>query len=334
MNAPRIRPSSLPALAQCPRYVPDQTTDVAQKDAGTDRHKALSAVLAAESEQAERAILDALPEDDREGVEWAAEYIRVHAPMSDHPLQCEQKRTFLDAEFDYVEGTPDVVCGDVIFDLKWRDDVCDYRAQMAAYALMLQHEDVTVHILYALHQRAEVIRFHVSEAVEIVLPTITRAKDPNYGPRACSFCGWCANRLTCPAVVKEVNDIDPASDPKQTTDAAALGEMLRRARIVKEWCESFEAHAKEMAFKKGVVPAGFRPVTQKGRRQIQSVTDAFSVLRLPQEEFLAACSVSFSDLVEVWQKFHGLSKAASERDVESRLGDVMTRGGTINMLKE
>lgn len=336
-TTPRIRPSSLPALAKCPSYVPDQSTGEEQKSDGTIRHDALFRVLGAESKEDETAILDTLGEPDRMGVDWAAEYVRTHANMDAHPLVREQKSTFVGPDFESVEGTPDVTCGPVVFDLKWREDVSDYSTQMAAYALMQVgrgHECVTVHILYALHRRVDVLEFTEDTAAELVFPIIEAAKAPASKPSACEYCGWCAKRLTCHAVAAEVEKAGDGTDVATLDTAEAMGSALKTARVVKEWCAAVESAAKEMAFKRGAVPTGFKPVTQRGRRQIDSVVDAFGVAGLPQDEFLKACSVGFGDLAEAFAKFNGLPKAAAERDIETRLGDALKRGNNVNMLKE
>lgn len=324
----KIRPSSLPALRECPRFVPDQSTGQDDKSAGTKRHDVLFAVLGGDASK-----LDDLTEPDRSGVEWASAYIRTHAPLSDYPLVREERCWFLDGDFERIEGTPDAFCGPELFDLKWREDVSDYSPQIAAYALMLESPKVRAHILHGLTRRAEVIEFTQESAEALVFPIIARAKDPESKPSACSYCGWCANRLTCTAVLQKVAESQAAPDPATITDASAMGDALRTARIVSDWCEAVEKRAKAMAFQEGVVPAGFRPVIQRGRRQIPDISAAFSMCGLPQTEFLSACKVGFSDLVTSYAKFNGIAAAAAERELERKLGDSLSRAPDVRMLK-
>jgi len=323
-----VRPSSLPALQACPCFTADQTTGEDDKAAGTLRHDALFRYLGGDV-----SALEDLDEVDRAGVEWAGEYIRTHAPTSEYPLERETKGAFLGPDFLEVRGTPDVVCGPVLFDLKWRDDVSDYGPQMAAYSLMIGHDPVKVHILYALHKRAEVLEFSVESAEGVVFPIIDRANAPDKKPSACSYCGWCANRLTCPAVIEQVQKAQ-VGKPAETIDTAdAMGDALRTARVVKDWCEAVEAAAKDMAFKKGVLPTGFAPVTRAGNREIPDINQAFGLTGLPQGDFLAACKISFTKLVEAFAGFHGMKKAPAERDLETKLGDAMRRTPSISYLR-
>src|SRR5215831_2814515 len=136
-----IRPSSLPPLDKCPRYV---SLGGEHAEGGIRRHKALAAMLAAHTapdktaaplvEAADKA-LEVLCDEDREAVQWAFDYVLLHAPLMDHPLTIEAKASWVRPDFSTAEGTPDYHCGPVLFDLKTR--VRDYKAQMADYSLAL-----------------------------------------------------------------------------------------------------------------------------------------------------------------------------------------------------
>jgi len=323
-----IRPSSLPALKACPRFVPDHHAGEEDKSAGTLRHDVLFRVLGGDA-----AALDELGEPDREGVEWAAEYIRTHAPMADHELQREVKREYLTDGFVPIRGTPDVTCGPVLFDLKWREDVSDYAPQLAAYALMMGHENVRAYILYALHRRAEVIEFTRESASAIVEPIVEAASAPNAAPTACSYCGWCAHRLTCSAVMASVEKVQSSPPPDSIITADQMGEWLATADVVEEWAKAVKARAKVMAFKEGIIPTGYKPVTRAGNREIPDIAAAFGRCGLPQPDFLAACKVSFTKLSEAYAAFAGMKKAPAERDLETKLGDAMQRAPSIQYLR-
>lgn len=323
-----IRPSSLPALAQCPCFIPDQATGQDDKTAGTDRHEALFRYLGDQP-----SALEELPEGDRDGVEWAGEYIRTHAPMSGHPLVREEKRSFVTSGFEEIHGTPDVTCGAELFDLKWREDVSDYTPQMAAYSLMMPAPVVRVHILFALHKRAVTFTLTKSEADAIVEPIVERATMPNKQPTACDYCGWCERRVTCPAVKGEVKKAEAGKPADQIETADEMGAALRTARVVKDWAEAVEKAAKEMAFKRGMIPTGFKPCQRKGNRKIEDVQKAFGRVGIPQDEFLAACKITWKAIVDKYAAFHGMKKKPAERDVENKLGEVITRGPTVNYLQ-
>lgn len=330
------RPSSLPGLEACPCYEPDQTSDVEQKAAGTLRHEALAHYLAGNPAWADH--LD--DEHDADGVEWAGEYIRCHAPMSEHPLQIEERRTVMTDAFDEITGTPDVTCGFALFDLKGRS-IDTYNAQMAAYSLMTGWSVVNVHVLFATEKKAETWRMGRIQAMEIVQAIIAKASDPNRQPKACDWCGWCSKRLTCPSVLKGVNTVVEARDDwrletyhgSEITTPDEMGRALSIARRLKEWCEAVEHFAREMAIKQGQIPVGFELKTRRGSREIESVAAAFGRAGLPQDKFLEACEVNFKKLAEVAAEFHGMKKAQAVRDLESKLAGSVTRKPSSQFLQ-
>lgn len=327
----KIRPSSLPALAACPRFVSDPTGSEYTTD-GTKRHELFRAMLQAGPE-AEVPTID-LSEADVDGVKWAVEYVRIKANMAEHALVLEQKRAFTGPSFEEISGTPDVICGADVFDLKWRGS--DYTAQMAAYALMLLqmgHESVRVHILFAEQQRAQVVEFNIEEATQIVFTIIEAAQEEGAKPRPNDFCGWCERRLTCPAVLDRVNAVIAGRDDfnletwhaSEIKTAEEMGKALRIAKTVAKWCESVEHHANEMAVKQGIVPTGFKLQSRKGNRFVASLTEAFAKAGLPQDKFLAACDIKLSRLAETYAEAHGMKKAPAERELEAKLGETIQR---------
>lgn len=331
MDTPKIRPSTLPMWQQCPCLVP--TTGNAYTTAGTARHAALAAVLGGNDNA-----LAALPDDQqREAVQWAAEYIRLKAPMADYPLEVETKGAFISEGWDTIEGTPDVCCGPAdIFDLKSRPR--DYSAQMAAYALMQFErfpgaELVRCHLLYAETKTVEVLEFDHAKASALVESIIASVKTAERTPRACDYCSWCAIQTTCPELVEAAQFVascreDWDLETFHATDIAKPVEMakaLKLARRLADWCEGIERAAKEMAVKQGVTLPGFTIREMRGRREVTSVTGAFGVVGLPQADFLTACKVGFTDLVAVYAGVHGMKKAPAERDLEAKLGDLCKR---------
>lgn len=341
-----IRPSSLPALAECPRFESDPTGSE-HTTAGTLRHQVFRDLLASVPQEDAAPLLAAakdLSEEDVDGVVWAVEYVRIKANLADHPLVLEQRRAFTGPDFEEITGTPDAICGSDIFDLKWRRS--DYTAQMAAYALMLLqmgHGLVRVHVLYAESKKAEVIEFDAAKATSLVFGIIERAAALEAEPSACSFCGWCAKRLTCPAVLKQVNAVVANREDfnLQTWHASEIqsgeemGKALRIARTVAEWCESVEHHAKDMAIKKGIIPAGFKVQNRQGNRYVASLPDAFAKAGLPQDKFLAACEIKLSRLAEAYMAANGMKKAPAERELEAKLGDTIQRKpSTVSLVLE
>ena len=330
-------------LAACPRFAAGEARDFT--DAGTKRHEVFRMLcerVRGISDAEIDALLEDLPSEDREGVRWAFDQVRLTAPFNDYPVQTEVPFTFMGPDFQAITGHIDVLCGPVVFDLKWR--FRDYRAQMACYAMKPiseGHAKVKAYVLYGEPKRRFTLHFTEDSAMDAISEIIERAKDPQATPAACDYCGWCANKLTCTAqtasVAKVANARGLAWDKFESwldhgahtseieDDAELMGEVLRIARAVSSWCEAAEHHAKKMAQEKGIVPSGFKIQTRQGNRFIASVTDAFARAGLPQADFLQACEVKLSSLTDVYAGFSGMKKAPAERELERKLGEVVQR---------
>jgi hypothetical protein len=327
-------------LSQCPQFVSGPETEFAAQ--GTARHKAFKFMLEnPDMKDCPANIGDVeLTPEDREGIEWAVEYVRVNAPMSDHPLELEVKRSFTGPNFEQIEGTPDVVCGNTIFDLKWRRD--DYDAQMAGYSLMLEAYTVDVHILFAESKTVRRLVFSGDDAERKIFPAIEAAGQGE--AKSCDYCGWCAKQLTCSAHVENAEGLSQTRDDVKAEDAVSFskwiaggahaselktpelaGAALRIARTLSKWCEAVEHFARELATKEGKVPAGFKLQERKGNRTIPDINAAFARAGLPQKEFLEACEIKFSALAEKHATLNGMKKAGAEKDMEARLGDALQR---------
>lgn len=320
----KIRPSSLPMLALCPKFQSGGEND--DTNAGTFRHSIMARVL-----EGEQNALYELEGEDREMVEWALEFIQSTAPTSDFPIVIEQRGSFMTNEFEEVIGTPDVVCGPVIYDLKTRWH--DYTAQMAAYSLMNEHDEVTVHLLFAAERKRQTLTFTTEAAEAIVDPIIQSANDPDAEPQINDYCGWCSLRLTCPAYAERVNAVvDGREDwqlenyhSSQIEDAAGMGKALRLARELKKWIEAVEHHAKEM-HAAGQTPEGFKEQVRQGRQVITDLSTAFARSGLPQDEFLKLCNVSITSLSKAYAAFNGMKLAPARREIEEKLASVIDRG--------
>lgn len=328
---PRIRPSNLPALKECPCFEPGPS-DFAE--AGTDRHQALRAHF-----DGNDGLLDLLPAEDAEGVLWAAEYIRTRAPLSDHPLRFEHPLTLILDDFSEISGTPDVTCHLDLFDLKWRRR--DYTAQLACYVLMRLQElgisaTIHVHILYGAFQQAEVLNLNAESARAIVQPIIERARDPNRQPSPCSYCSWCANQLTCAASNLRAQTVAAGRDDWQLQtyhasnilDPREMSKALTLAKHLAKWCKAVEHHALEMALKRGEQIPGYKLKSRAGKRSCHDLAGAHQMSGLPVDTFLACCDLRFTTskdnpskkgLEDVYAETHGLKKSAAKRELARKL---------------
>lgn len=329
-----IRPSSLPMLAECSKFegAPSENTDK-----GLARHRAIAAFL-----KGEESAFAQFEEEERDNLVWAADYIKMAAPIKDHPLVIEKPRKATLPNGMVITGTPDFTCGPVLLDLKWR--YRDYGPQMACYAWMLMDEGfpepVNAHLLFAEPQSTRVLEFTAESAWAMIKPILENATAPFAVATPCTFCGWCAKKLKCEALIQQVN-IALKSNPEwdlpqwhssEMKTAKEMGQALKIARTLSDWCESVEFHAKEMAVKQGKVPEGFELKSRQGNRYIADLPGAFQAVSLPQAEFLKACSVKPRALFDLYAEFHGMKKAPAEREVEKKLGSIMQRKEPSQML--
>lgn len=347
-----IRPSSLPMLAACPCFESAPDTGERDKDAGTARHGALAAALRGLTKLME----ELQDEDEFESVNWAYEYIRVHAPDG-HEMRIEQRLDMLDDSFNVIiSGTPDVTCGPELFDLKWRER--NYDEQMAAYAMaMIQAngwQGVRIHILFAERKFARVVLMTRDDCWNIVHKVLLASKNPDALPVACDYCGWCAKRMTCPALTENVQAIANAraeikaetceafekwlkagAHASELTEPNLAGAVLTIAKQIVTWTEAVQYHCKELAIKQGIIPTGFKLRPLKGNRFITSLTEAFSKSGMPQDEFLKLCDIKLTALVEKFGEINGMKKAQAQRTLEEKLGDVIQRkASSVSLVAE
>lgn len=335
-----IRPSSLPMVAGCPGF---ESTGSAYADIGTDRHAALKAYF-----EGDHSLFDLLDEESQAGIQWAAEYIRLKAPMSDHPIDWEQRITGVYPNLEEFTGTPDATCGPELFDFKWRRR--DYTPQMCAYAIpMLEHRDrVRAHVLYG-HERREEVFWIDNAAVDRILgPILESLKTPT--PRACQYCGWCSNILVCPAHLENARAIhreDLPADVEAQFDAwceagahtsqiatpELMSLILKKARSLKKFCDAAEFQAKEAATKQGWKLPGFELKEKQGKQFVTDTKRAYVLSGLAPDQFLSACQVRLNTSkktgtvgLDLLFKEAAGSTAAAKRTIQKRLAEVITRG--------
>ncbi len=331
----RIRPSSLPKLAACPRWISDTGKDVVRKDLGTDRHQALRMVL----ENNDKSLLSLLPPQDTDGVEWAANYIKLHANSADTQLETPVKTQ---VGFWEITGTADVVSGNKVFDLKWHLD--DYRMQVLCYALGVAQAKgiksvMEAHVLFAEDKSFKRFEFPVDECEAILVNVIEEAMAEDSKPRPCQYCSGCGNILTCSAyaeMIKIVNmglELDlPQPDPTKLKTAEEAGKALYIARNLKRWIHAVEGCAKLLATK-GIEPTGFRSTIRRGNRYIKSLTEAYKVCGLPQDEFLSICTVTPLKLFRKYAEFAGVGPKVAEKKLLDRLGNLVDRRSSSYVLR-
>lgn len=339
-----LRASSLPALKECPSFESGSTE---WTESGTDRHAALRAHF-----EGDDTLLDLLPEDERSAVLWAADYIRVHANTTDHPMTWEQGITVILDDFSEIPGTPDAVCHTDIFDLKWR--LRDYNAQMAHYAAARFQElpgieTIRVHLLFGCFKRAEVLTFTRESALQIVA-TIAEKVRNNPEPTPCSYCGWCAKRVTCAALNERAQTVAAGREDwklaqyhaSEITSPAEMAKALQLAALLEKWAKAVRHFAKEMVLKQGITLPGYELKTEAGKSSCADVIGAFNASGLTAEEFLQCCEIRLETsktnpakrgLTDVLKAKKNISKAAAKRELKKALEPYMRTPREVFKLK-
>lgn len=339
-----MRPSSMDAMSVSPMFQSGESGVDAQR--GTDRHKAFRLAL----DQGDTSLLEMLPDEDQDGVQWSIDYVKCHAPLNDYPLQFDKPCKLTLPDFTEIEGEGDLWCGPDYFDLKFRQR--PYPVQMACYALagFQEHHfnQVTVHVLY-LHARRS-MRYVLTreDAERLVFPVYERAK----AAKKCAishYCSWCSRIVNCPEYLERIEAIR-AGHPNWTLptyhasgidDPSTMGAALRMARQVKKWTEAVESFARKM-HANGQTPEGFEEKTVQGRQYVNDTTACFGLAGIPQEKFLECCEVrlnpskSYPDkgaLIPAFAKQNQLSGIQAKKEIARRLAPVLSRGNpTVRLL--
>tara|TARA_S200002703_G_scaffold132699_2_gene120599 strand:+ start:4538 stop:5587 length:1050 start_codon:yes stop_codon:yes gene_type:complete len=326
----QLRPSMLPAIRECGQFRSGKPRSFTLD--GTIRHEALESKWESDNQRIASHLAPLLDDRDIEGIEWAFDYMQIHAPLNDYPLRIEQAYAVYHPETgnEIMVGHLDYVCGDHIFDVKWRRR--NYREQMAAYALAIMQARksklVTVHVLYMESHQSEVIQYAHDEAWDEVKRVINRAEDPQGDPTPCDYCGWCSRVLACKPYLESVQTLGEWVDPLEAAmdrslvkdDPIHLARALHLYRRVKFWGEQLEEFALEQSMG-GLDLPGFELTERKGRKFIPDIARAFNDLGLEQEAFLSACNISIPKLTEARRALDGSPLKDARRDVFKRLGD-------------
>jgi hypothetical protein len=342
-----MRPSSLPILKQSPKFVSSETEFAAE---GTERHAALRAHFAGDD-----SLLNLLSEEDAESVRWAADYIRLKAPLNDYPLEWEIELPMILDDFTEMTGHADAVCHLDIFDLKSRER--DYEAQMACYALGVLYKSgvarlggaVRCHLLFTSTKRFQVLTFTAENAEKLLADTLAEI-NAAVECRPSDYCGWCANCATCDVLNKRAQAVAAGREDWQleqyhaskVTEPAEMAKMLTLARQLKPWIEAVEFHGREMAIKQGMQIPGYTLRERKGKKYCFDIQGAFNASGLDAPTFLQCCDLRFSSskknpnkvgLENIYHKAKELpSLAAAKRELKSKLEPFIGVGATTQYL--
>ncbi len=337
-----LSPSKFPAWAECPCFEAGPVGEAAER--GAMLHERLARHLHGRPYP-----FAELASEDREAVEWAAETIRglcEGMASGDVEERLTYRRNGKGKPVFF--GTADVVAFDpdgyqaTVIDFK-SGEPRDYRPQLAGYAaaLMSEHpqiQTVVAWLLFGRHKKAWSYTFTREEAVGIVEGIIARRTDPERKPSPCDACSWCADRLTCPALVARAvvvaenredwkGELPAEWHASSITDPDQMARALTLARFVSEWADAVKHHATELA-KAGTTIPGWKIQERRGRKEIADIAEAWGLIEdtLEQPVFLRCCSLSLPKLAEAVATVAGIPKARAEREVAERLAPVTVEG--------
>lgn len=323
-----LRASSLSAYADCGAYE-SKPFDTKITKSGTERHAALETWL----RDNDQTLLKTLPSEDREGVEWAYDYIKLNT-SAEHLIEYEQSAS-VEIDGVKVSGRFDVVSHDQGFDLKWRI-LTDksYEPQIAFYSLMAMAKNkvdhFTYHLLYGQPKIAKIIKFTPQSAEAIVRKSVANAKKGE--AKACGWCSWCKHAASCPALGQAVVKVSKgwlkeieSFDANQLTDPKMLSTALVIARALKPWQESIEAKAKEAALA-GQALEGFKLTERNLPRKITDLNRAFNIIAketgMNAEEFMRCCNLQQGNLVDAVAEAMAIPKTKARELVKGLLAEV------------
>ncbi len=344
-NHHSLSPSKFPAWAVCPLFDSDDTP---RQDAteGTAQHAALSSFLTSGP-----APLASLSADAQEAVTWAADYIRNLAGVDPVASETRVEYSAPDAfapggESVLFYGTADAIIirppGNMadLIDFKSGADDHDHRAQLAGYALALfsmrkRLKVIRCHVLYGRVRHVDSWSLTQAEAAGTVLPILDARNSPHAHPAASHYCGMCAHRVTCPALIAQVGIVAQANewdsilpalrDPSAINDPDILSKALTLSRVVGTWADAVRKAATEKA-KTGIPIPGYRLQERKAPPEISDPAAAMERTGMSLPEFLQASKVSIPKLSDLYAIAQGIPKTRARSQVEELLSDLIQQG--------
>ena len=342
MNTPpkhaRHSPSSLGYKELCPSFRNRSGSNPAAEE-GTLLHEALENEDFSKLNE-EQAFLCGLCRDYRDG-----ELARFKAPTIYRELRLTiaDGLTFGTADFVAVAGTRGMV-------MDWKFgrgeiDPADINAQGCAYALgvlerFAELQELEVHFV---QPRRQFISKHTYTRADMGMmrvridTIIRRANARNREEVPGSHCCYCRKQATCAALRQIALPIASRYSglvipeelhPSRISDPAMMAHCLDCAKILKEWVDSVNFHAVDMAINGTEIP-GYVLTRRAGRRSISDAMAAYGVVqeKMSLEDFLSCCgSVSIDDLCS---KFSASAPRGQKQKTKDALVSQLTEDGII-----
>lgn len=327
-------PSSLGYKEICPAFRGRSGTNPAAEE-GTLMHEALETDDFSKLNE-EQAFLCGLCRDYRDG-----ELAKLAQPT----LYRELKLTIAGG---LTYGTADfvAVAGKVGLLMDWKFgrnavDHADSNAQGCAYALGVFEmfpdlEELSVHFV---QPRRQFISSHTYTREDTgnmrlrIHTIIRRANARNREEHPGIHCCYCSKQATCAELA-----IPDELHPSRIVSPEQMAHCLDCAKVLKEWIDSVNFHAIDMALNGTEIP-GYKLISRAGRRSISDALAAYGAVKdaMSLEDFLSCCgSVSLEELGnKVSATAPRGQKQKSKDELVSRLAEdgIITTGAPGKMLK-
>ena len=319
----------MPMLNRCPGFT-SKPFDTKITKAGTDRHEALEHAI----KHGDRAKLDALPDEDKEGVIYAENYILTNT-TNEFPMEWESGKG-IEVECDGVKitGRWDLINGKQGFDLKWRlpGEGKSYEEQAAFYAYIIMErdglEEFTYHLIYGYPKVTKIINFTKKKAQEIIEGVVANAAKKEVVPNA--YCGWCAlsdGRCkaiaeTALAVAKDYKNELEKFKANELSNPEQLARALTFIRNLKPFIDEIERMGREYTIVNGGELQGFKVTERAKRQEVTDLNAAFNASGVSNTDFMDCCTLSITKLSDKWASVHEVSKTEAKREIQARLADV------------
>jgi hypothetical protein len=326
-----IRHSALPKLQKCPCFESAGGTSPAASR-GTKIDSVIRRTLQGE---------DCIAELDTNDQEAALRGIEMVKSLVPEGTELETRESELWVKTPGIEhvGTEDIRAEKirVSFDVK-SGQIYDYEAQMGAYALgnmtRFFEPEWTCYLLFVDQNQVVEHKFTMDSATQLVESIIKRYNDPNKVPVSNSYCGWCANKNTCPQVVKPTeqtlrvvnNEVSIDTLKAQLAEPDKLGKFLKACNIFKKELWDWAKEEAKARLERGEEVPGWRLSKVKGREEYE-----------PQHVAVAAQAVgaTYADLAELYGNISAsdFKKWANARDYFPSAEDAIRKPEFVKIIE-
>lgn len=273
---PKLRPSMLPKLAECPYYessaAPSEAAERGTRVDGFTRD-----FLAGEI--TEQDVREKLASDEAKAVLWMAGFI--HTVAGNAPLITDKSSCTMEPWHPSITGgEQDCRCPEkqMSFDFK-TGQLRSYREQQACYAISEMEANFasswTCYCVFGDQETFIKYEFTYDEARALTKGVVDSVRSPK--PVLCEYCRWCARQDDCPlrvqtavAVSNQIADTatrDTWFNDIVLTDPSKIAAFLDGSKVIEDYAKKAKAKAFEL-INNGVTVPGYIRQSRKGSETV------------------------------------------------------------------